>query len=428
MLSYEERRARNVARNSAMFGHLGLETAAATVLPGGSAKPSAPKRRKTAKAAPREPTRRSSRARGAAPLYTGERIDHFGDDEEGGSSEYDGSESDGGSGGGGGGAAARRRAAAQLKEQRRKQNDVDEVLKASAQWLAESRAALLGQLGGGSAAVVVKAEPGSGGGGGGGGGATKAADATAMLCAYEAAEAAEQEAAAPAGTPAYFRAQAVQRWGHRVPAAGAVPPGWDWEAYLLSRLATPPPPAPPDVVLLQERFCGCCWRLLVSCTLMSRVSSAAVKDAALGAFFAAYPTPSAALEADPAAVHAILQPLGLFPNRMRSVVEVSRAFLAMPRFDVGLKPPLKIYGIGEFGLDSFHIFCRDRGATLAPADRNLAAYCRWRAKVAAVQVKAEPRDAPGGARRRQQQQQLQPQQEEEKKKKKKPRGAREART
>ena len=161
MLSYEERRARNVARNSAMFGHLGLETAAATVLPGGSAKPSAPKRRKTAKAAPREPTRRSSRARGAAPLYTGERIDHFGDDEEGGSSEYDGSESDGGSGGGGGGAAARRRAAAQLKEQRRKQNDVDEVLKASAQWLAESRAALLGQLGGGSVAVVVKAEPGS---------------------------------------------------------------------------------------------------------------------------------------------------------------------------------------------------------------------------------------------------------------------------
>ena len=45
--------------------------------------------------------------------------------------------------------------------------------------------------------------------------------------------------------------------------------------------------------MLQERFCGEVWQLLVACLLMTRVSSADTKDRALAGFFHAYPTPSA---------------------------------------------------------------------------------------------------------------------------------------
>ena len=109
---------------------------------------------------------------------------------------------------------------------------------------------------------------------------------------------------------------------------------------------------------------------------MSRVSSASVKERAVAGFFASWPTPSDALEAEPADVLAVLSPLGLFENRWRSVLAISERFVTMvPRFEVGLTPELKIYGIGEFGFDSYRIF--SRGEIFSPNDKTLAAYCRW---------------------------------------------------
>ena len=50
-----------------------------------------------------------------------------------------------------------------------------------------------------------------------------------------------------------------------------VPDVDDFEKYVRSRLANPPPPSPLE--LLQEFYAFCPWRLLVCCGLMSRVSS-----------------------------------------------------------------------------------------------------------------------------------------------------------
>ena len=47
-----------------------------------------------------------------------------------------------------------------------------------------------------------------------------------------------------------------------------------------------------------------------------------------------------------------MKPLGLFPNRLKSLIAVSERFLSMTGeggFDVGLDKERKIYGIGEFG-------------------------------------------------------------------------------
>ena len=44
----------------------------------------------------------------------------------------------------------------------------------------------------------------------------------------------------------------------------------------------------------------------------------------------------------------IIAPLGLFPGRMRSIVEVTAAFLKTPQFVVGLEKEFKVrFGLGR---------------------------------------------------------------------------------
>eukprot|EP00959_Pyramimonas_sp_CCMP1952_P385611 8081169-Pyramimonas_sp.AAC.1 len=132
---------------------------------------------------------------------------------------------------------------------------------------------------------------------------------------------------------------------------------------------------------MQEFYAHDTWQLLICCVLMSRVSSAAVKHNTIAAFFKRYPTPSDALDADPEEVLRIITPLGLFPTRMRSIVEVTRNFLQMPEFVLGLTPPYKVYGIGEFGYHSYLLFCRSDLA-VNPSDRVLKAFVEWQKRQA----------------------------------------------
>jgi methyl-CpG-binding domain protein 4 len=225
----------------------------------------------------------------------------------------------------GNGVEARRQAKAKAKK-----DTTETVLRRAKEWLEASRSLL-------APAVEVKAEEGSG-----------------------------------KGTDPY-RQKALDRWGEGVLLSKTD----DWETYYLSRLSSPSPHSPMD--LLQEHYNECPWKLLVSCCLMSRVSSAQVKEKALSLFFNGFPTPTKALAANPADVFPLIAPLGLFETRFKSIIEISTRFLTMsPMFQVGLTKELKIYGIGVFGLDSFNIFCRDFGGEMTPSDRNLQNYCRWR--------------------------------------------------
>ena len=184
----------------------------------------------------------------------------------------------------------------------------------------------------------------------------------------------------PTSNQREWRRIAQERWGNGVymaetSASGQSNATVDWETYVLSRTSTP---APRGGGLLQENYMDCPWRLLISCVLMSRVSSAKVKTQAIEGFFDKFPTPTSVLKSKPSDIFDIIKPLGLFPSRHRSVVEVSTRFLTMSEpFDVGLQPELKIYGIGAFGVDSFNIFCRNQAVNTNPQDKSLAGYCRW---------------------------------------------------
>ena len=153
-----------------------------------------------------------------------------------------------------------------------------------------------------------------------------------------------------------WHAEAVRRWGASV-GATEVEPITDWKAFVVSRNTTPPPVS--NTALLQEFYAHDCWQLLVVCVLMSRVSSWEVKDRVVSAFFEAYPTPSAVVAGDVTsdALFAILKPLGLFPFRFKSLMEITRTFLSKPRLHVDLGDN-KVYGLGAFGVENYRVFCR----------------------------------------------------------------------
>jgi len=172
-----------------------------------------------------------------------------------------------------------------------------------------------------------------------------------------------------------WKKEAVKRWGHRVEDLHFD----DWATFVQSRMSTPPPASPHD--LLQEYYAHDVWQLLCTCVLMSRVSSWETKHNTISAFFEAYPTPSHLLDvSDPDEVLKVIKPLGLFPGRMQSLVAISTKMLEMPQFVLGLNKEHKIYGIGEFGFQSYQIFCQNKGCSIHPGDKALAGFCNWQKK------------------------------------------------
>lgn len=137
------------------------------------------------------------------------------------------------------------------------------------------------------------------------------------------------------------------------------------------------------------------WQLLCVCVLMSRVSSWETKHRCISAFFGAYPTPTAFAQSvvergETAELRAMINSLGLFDDRLRSLAAITTAFLAGPdRFEPGMKAPDKIHGVGQFGVHSFLIFVRDQGAALKPDDAALTTFCNWRRKQAAADAATE---------------------------------------
>ena len=181
------------------------------------------------------------------------------------------------------------------------------------------------------------------------------------------------DATSPSGTDPW-RDEAIRRWGNRVGANSLVS---DWEAFVRSRMSKPLPVSPDP--LLQEYYCFDAWRLLCSCALMSRVSSDNTKHTCISSFFERFPTPSALLDASPDNVLPTVLPLGLFPTRYKTVVEVSRKFLEMPVFAVSKDPEFKIYGVGDFTLDSYRLFVQG-DFDFTPGDKNLKAFVAWQRK------------------------------------------------
>lgn len=186
-----------------------------------------------------------------------------------------------------------------------------------------------------------------------------------------------------------WRAEAVRRWGEHAGGGAEVS---DWKLWVTSRLSQPPPPSPLD--LLQEYYAADMWQLLCACVLMSRCSSWATKHRCISAFFEFAPTPSVFLDrvvrgSEAGALKEVIFSLGLFDDRVRSLVSITQAFLNAGEFAVDLAEH-KIHGVGKFGYHSWLIFCRDMGGSLKKIeDATLLSFASWRKKQPAEDAAAD---------------------------------------
>lgn len=221
--SYELERQANIAANKAKMQALGLGGRGSQP---DAETPSGPKKRGGSKRKPLpavEGSRRSKRAKGQAPDYTGEAIDRFGE-------ELDRQ------------MASRARGGATGALGRPDKPTIDTIVVQNRELLEAARSRLAARAGLGDQAPGNPASP-------------------------------EQLG---------YKQASISRWGPRVGAANVT----DWELYYKSRMSNPPPESP--YMLLQEIFAPDAWKLLISCVLMSRVSSADTKHTCIGGFFERY--------------------------------------------------------------------------------------------------------------------------------------------
>jgi len=110
------------------------------------------------------------------------------------------------------------------------------------------------------------------------------AEEEARLEMYES-QAAEEPIVLDKKIESTWKQKAELRWGQRINLAKPR----SWETYVKSRMPITVPRSPSG--LLQESYADCPWRLLITCCLMSRVSSAETKIRCIEGFFSAFPTP-----------------------------------------------------------------------------------------------------------------------------------------
>ncbi|KAJ4346533.1 uncharacterized protein N0V89_010464 [Didymosphaeria variabile] len=175
----------------------------------------------------------------------------------------------------------------------------------------------------------------------------------------------------------------------------------------------------PEFGLIQERICESLFALVVQAILWNKTKGTAARPI-LWKLLCTYPTPEALASADPLAVQEIIRVLGLQERRAQCLVKLANVWVAAPPcptrrygrrdypkkgdgrnvkdrellapdderegWEIGHLP-----GVGEYALDSYRIFGRDRLRRLqdaegvepewkrvVPSDKELAPYVKFK--------------------------------------------------
>ncbi|XP_077132840.1 methyl-CpG-binding domain protein 4 isoform X1 [Ranitomeya variabilis] len=157
-----------------------------------------------------------------------------------------------------------------------------------------------------------------------------------------------------------------------------------------------PPRSPFNLV--QETLFHDPWKLLIA-TIFLNKTSGKMAVPVLWSFLEKYPTPDMARAADWKEMSELLQPLGLYELRAKTIVRFSgitehsrditgsaagEGALISPVFynaDEFLtkkwRYPIELHGIGKYGNDSYRIFCVNEWREVRPEDHKLNSYHSW---------------------------------------------------
>ena len=128
-----------------------------------------------------------------------------------------------------------------------------------------------------------------------------------------------------------------------------------------------PPKSPYN--LIQEQLWNDPWKIFVAC-IFCNLTKRAAAEPYMWEFFDAYPTPTAAAEADPDEIAQMIQPLGLSQRRSKALVKMSIGYIN----ECWRDRPEVLYGIGKYGSDAVRIFCLGEWRDVSPKDGALVNY------------------------------------------------------
>ena len=125
-----------------------------------------------------------------------------------------------------------------------------------------------------------------------------------------------------------------------------------------------------DIVrpLLQEIYQSDGWKMLTCCMLLNLTNRRQV-DVIRDELFKRYPTPKDMMNADESELAQLLQPLGLYNRRAKSLKKMSEGYVK------GFNSVDELYGIGQYAKDSWEIF-QNNNRKVNPTDKVLQEYLR----------------------------------------------------
>jgi len=130
-----------------------------------------------------------------------------------------------------------------------------------------------------------------------------------------------------------------------------------------------PPKSP--VGMLQEDMWPDVWKILVVCILHNQTSRKQV-DKVYEKIFLKYPRPEAMADANPVDLAEILQPIGLYNRRSKSLIRFSREYLTSNWIN-----PSDLHACGKYADDCYQVFCKFRWDDVNPSDHALNDYVDW---------------------------------------------------
>ncbi|KAL0484736.1 methyl-CpG-binding domain protein [Acrasis kona] len=123
--------------------------------------------------------------------------------------------------------------------------------------------------------------------------------------------------------------------------------------------------------LMQERYYSEPWKMLVGCILLNVTTGRQMKDVMLE-ILERWPTPKHLTLADDDELRELLTPLGLANKRTLTLKRFSQEWI-----NGNWTLPDELYGIGQYGCDSYRIFVLGEWDKVSPTDKELIRYVEW---------------------------------------------------
>ena len=135
-----------------------------------------------------------------------------------------------------------------------------------------------------------------------------------------------------------------------------------------------PPKSPHG--LLQEQIYHNPWKVFVCC-IFCNLTRRVQAEPYFWLFLRIHPTPQSAAMASIEELADMLNPLGLAQRRAKALVNMSRDYILKD----WQPDPTRLYGIGKYGSDAYHIFCKGNWQEIEPKDGALINYKNYLKKI-----------------------------------------------